>query len=516
MPPPHHRVARIETSTPLSLGERAGVRAPPSTGFPPSHRLLFHLPRASGGGVAQRRRGSFFGSSTPHSYPKQTNILSTTEIPCTNPKNKYHLDRSPVYTRALSKGIQMRSLTPAFTIALASTALSASITSAQVADANYSVEHNFNYMPSGDVVQVTGSDYRHAWIRTTGIFGSVWAAESIAQDPLFDPFGTDSMGTASFATNSGLAMPVPCVYNTFNIPPAGINGFQCIILPLDQSFADACTEYFVAPYSPSPPFNIQGRIASSGGVHAVNARCYAFSSAGISVRGGIDMGNGRINWNPLITDFTAGGAQADGLHWKTDPVHLTANNLDTGLVIDATLFELEINSNSQGALNLSMGIFETDQTDLEFILTIPAAFVAPGEAGSVHLKVEHGIVTIADDTGAFDNILPLPGTPTPLIFPFPNDFDINYDLNLDPAFNWDVLTDLTGGAGTLADSICQADLNADGSLNFLDVSLFLQLFADQSPAADFNQDKSFNFLDVSAFLAAFAQGCNNGDPKPGL
>ncbi|MFK7760443.1 MAG: GC-type dockerin domain-anchored protein, partial [Phycisphaerales bacterium] len=54
---------------------------------------------------------------------------------------------------------------------------------------------------------------------------------------------------------------------------------------------------------------------------------------------------------------------------------------------------------------------------------------------------------------------------------------------------------------------CAADLIADGSLNFLDISEFLNLFGSQDPAADFVADGSFNFLDVSAYLTLFGQGC---------
>ena len=56
-------------------------------------------------------------------------------------------------------------------------------------------------------------------------------------------------------------------------------------------------------------------------------------------------------------------------------------------------------------------------------------------------------------------------------------------------------------------SECFADMNADGSLNFLDVSAFLTAFAAQELDGDFNTDGSFNFLDVSAFLAEFGAGC---------
>ncbi len=54
---------------------------------------------------------------------------------------------------------------------------------------------------------------------------------------------------------------------------------------------------------------------------------------------------------------------------------------------------------------------------------------------------------------------------------------------------------------------CRADMNADGDLNFLDVSLFLQLFGESNRSADFNDDGDMNFLDVSLFLAQFAAGC---------
>jgi hypothetical protein len=54
---------------------------------------------------------------------------------------------------------------------------------------------------------------------------------------------------------------------------------------------------------------------------------------------------------------------------------------------------------------------------------------------------------------------------------------------------------------------CIADVNGDGMLNFLDVSMFLSAFGSQDPVADFNTDGMFNFLDVSQFLSMFGAGC---------
>ena len=55
-------------------------------------------------------------------------------------------------------------------------------------------------------------------------------------------------------------------------------------------------------------------------------------------------------------------------------------------------------------------------------------------------------------------------------------------------------------------SFSQADLNQDGTLDFFDVSLFLNAFNNSDPIADFNGDMQFNFFDVSIFLTAFNEG----------
>jgi len=54
---------------------------------------------------------------------------------------------------------------------------------------------------------------------------------------------------------------------------------------------------------------------------------------------------------------------------------------------------------------------------------------------------------------------------------------------------------------------CPADLTGDGTLDFFDVALFLQLTSEQEPAADFDGNGVFNFFDVQAFLQAFSAGC---------
>ena len=56
-------------------------------------------------------------------------------------------------------------------------------------------------------------------------------------------------------------------------------------------------------------------------------------------------------------------------------------------------------------------------------------------------------------------------------------------------------------------SPCVADLNGDGTLDFFDVSAFLNAFNASDPIADLDGNGSFDFFDISTFLNAFSAGC---------
>lgn len=388
-------------------------------------------------------------------------------------------------------------------------------------DAHYNVTHNFRFMPQGDVVEVAGAEFRHTWIKSFSVMGGVWSAQAINQDPGFDPFGTESFMQPSpgagfpVAFNSGIVpgVPVQCVYNVFNIPPQGLSDTFCIILPHGPSFANACTDFTVASYTTTPPFDIQGSVSSSGAVHAVNAECYAYSAASVSARGGTMMANGTINWNTTLIESVDGQAGAVGA--ITDPVHFIATNVNDGTVVEAPLFTFDIDATSSGTYAWQAGLFETDIPDMTLTIDIPPTYVATGESGSLELIIDAGVVTTANATGIFSGLPPAPGTTVPLAFPLPTDFDLTYDLNLDPTQPWDVLADLSGGGGTLAVFACPADLDGNGLVDFADVSLFLTLFVEQSPLADYTADGAFDFADASAFISAFAQGCQPPQGGPG-
>ncbi len=58
---------------------------------------------------------------------------------------------------------------------------------------------------------------------------------------------------------------------------------------------------------------------------------------------------------------------------------------------------------------------------------------------------------------------------------------------------------------------CPPDLNDDGLLDFVDISVFLEAFVDLDPIADFNGDDEFDFLDITWFVENYIAGCAGKD-----
>ncbi|MDQ7013527.1 MAG: dockerin type I repeat-containing protein [Planctomycetota bacterium] len=54
---------------------------------------------------------------------------------------------------------------------------------------------------------------------------------------------------------------------------------------------------------------------------------------------------------------------------------------------------------------------------------------------------------------------------------------------------------------------CIGDFNNDGSVNTIDVVVFLNAWAGGDPSADINGDGTINTIDVVAFLNAWVEGC---------
>lgn len=63
------------------------------------------------------------------------------------------------------------------------------------------------------------------------------------------------------------------------------------------------------------------------------------------------------------------------------------------------------------------------------------------------------------------------------------------------------------GTEQLTSACSAADFNADGLLDFFDISAFLNAYSASDLAADLNNDGGLDFFDISSFLNAYGQGC---------
>lgn len=111
-------------------------------------------------------------------------------------------------------------------------------------------------------------------------------------------------------------------------------------------------------------------------------------------------------------------------------------------------------------------------------VTIPAGSLLPGTG----YDVDAGFVAL---TGFSDSI---PGMPNALAV-----------AGYEQATNLFVLVS--------GSTLCPADLNNDGLLDFFDVQAFLNAYASHDPSADFNDDGLFDFFDVQTFLNLYSAGC---------
>lgn len=64
-----------------------------------------------------------------------------------------------------------------------------------------------------------------------------------------------------------------------------------------------------------------------------------------------------------------------------------------------------------------------------------------------------------------------------------------------------------GGDAYFFGMVCTPDLNGDDTLNFFDISTFVNAYYQGRYEADFDNNLVFNFFDVSVFLKAFREGC---------
>lgn len=119
--------------------------------------------------------------------------------------------------------------------------------------------------------------------------------------------------------------------------------------------------------------------------------------------------------------------------------------------------------------------------------------------GGINYSGTHAIDSDANATVAIGNMLYIAGTDGIIHEMDPNTGVVarTFDTGLD-------IQAMTPEAGLTS---CPADYDANGQLNFNDVSRFVDLFVNQLVPGDTNGDGEFNYFDISEFLRFYAGGC---------
>ncbi|MGK7882477.1 MAG: hypothetical protein AB4060_20605 [Crocosphaera sp.] len=312
---------------------------------------------------------------------------------------------------------------------VAGAVVATNITTAQAAvivdHKDYRVTHFFSLNPGGNVIpRVTANFFDHAWVLDPGLRPSV---NPPGQPPGFAAGGFElvnrrgqvnnfsrnganngQVNTGSFAVPAGGIPFPPGAVRTANVIP-----------PINS--AQANSRFGVNPFGAGVP--VTGAIQADGFAEArfdtvartpIPSEAYAFSFASIDVQGGRQFRNGRIRWGPQIsTPPVAGGAIAGRFNQRRirDPIVFNIIDLETGEEIEEVLLDISFDIFGLGSFewDSTTSTFMIDAENAEFHIDISSPFTT--QQGILDLEIANGIITVSNDTGIFDGVLPSVGSP---------------------------------------------------------------------------------------------------------
>lgn len=305
---------------------------------------------------------------------------------------------------------------------------------AEVRTTDFLVRHDFEFDPGGTVTpQVTGLYYLHAWTR----INSPYCAEAEVL-PFPQPVGFEDLGVDHWVdTPAGIRVENQLAGFVVDlaqvpVPPTGFSGSFGVSAGSGCSpqQAEANAEFGVDPFLTGTI--VKGFISSYGMVKADEAptsgsRSYAFGTTFIEVQGGAPLANGTIKWMPTLRDVV-GDSVSGG--FQLDPISFVVEDLQTAGVVEGTLLSVSVDL----AVDHAPGRFrwEYDWVDINgeengrFEIDMTSPYLA--SPGYLELEFDGAEVTVSNDSGVFEGVLPAVGTLLPLGFALPSEQVLQYDL----------------------------------------------------------------------------------------
>ena len=163
------------------------------------------------------------------------------------------------------------------------------------------------------------------------------------------------------------------------------------------------------------------------------ASAFGQATSHLAFQAGTQARNGTVEWRPgwTIHAMSINSVQRVGI----DPLDIAFLNLDTGETQSSRLWDSRITLNGMGSSTWQDGRIVLDGIDGEFFVALESPFITSG-TGSMRLLFENGFVTLSEDSGIFDGLLPTIGELSQMDFAFGNaagnisiDFNFGADNN---------------------------------------------------------------------------------------
>ncbi len=319
----------------------------------------------------------------------------------------------------------------------------------------YSVTHNISLTPGGNILPtVAAFHYQHAYVADTSSSGNCQedlvappdSGAAISQPAAWQPYGRDELRRRATVRNFG---PTGFATDDTTIATIAIPATGLASTPFTETTAPA------APPPPPPPFcdsiatatstiqvdpftaggTITGTISSTGLATAAASaarqtrKAYAFSMAALTATGGRLLRNGNIRMNRTVRDQASGSAQAMTAGIR-DPIEYVVTDLVTLEVFEGTLHAVDLDVTTHE--DAAGFVWETDLVDIlagtDVALVIDQDNALISAPGYLELRTQGDVVTVSNDTGVYEGVLPAVGTPLPLTFALASEVVFDYDL----------------------------------------------------------------------------------------
>lgn len=313
---------------------------------------------------------------------------------------------------------------------------------------------------------------------------------------LYEPNGTSATATNLGALNNGATItvgnvPLPNITNSATTSIANTLDSDWYEFSLASNRVVTITATPIGSTYDDSPQNANGSCASGNNINSL-------ALGNLSIQLWSETGPTQL---VSMNSTAAGSAETISQYLLSPPgnyqVKVNCSALPAG---ESQLYKLSIVSNSNISFSASDGTFN-DKVAMSWTAVPGASGYRVYRGTTTSFGSATQIASIGFDGGTpattYNDTTAVPTTPYQywVRVGFPNGASTRFQ-------------DLAGPeAGFRAAPPCQADFNADTSVDFFDYLDFVAAFSANDPVADFNADTSIDFFDYLDFVAAFSAGC---------